>query len=109
MLHLLIDADACPVKEEACRVALRHDLQVTLVSNSRMRVPAGNKIRLEVVSDEFDAADDWIVNQAKKNDFVITADILLADRCLKKGAFVLGPTGKPFTEDNIGSAVAARE
>ena len=108
-MNLFVDADACPVKEEVYRVAKRHDIPVIVVANSRMRVPEDNNIRLEVVSDGFDAADDWIVEQAGPGDIVITADILLADRCLKKEAYVLGPTGKPFTEDNIGTAVVTRE
>ncbi|MDB5104125.1 MAG: YaiI/YqxD family protein [Fibrobacteres bacterium] len=109
-MHLIyIDADACPVKDETYKVAKRHGLEVIVVANSPMRMPFEDKIRLQVVSDGFDAADDWIVEQAGTGDIVITADILLADRCLKKGAFVLGNTGRPFTEENIGDAVASRE
>ncbi len=107
MLHIFVDADACPVKQEVYRVAGRYRLDVTLVANTRMRVPAS--VSLEVVDDGFDAADDWIVEHVEFGDIVITADILLADRCLKKGARVIGTTGKPFTEDNIGNAVATRE
>jgi uncharacterized protein YaiI (UPF0178 family) len=109
MLTLFIDADACPVKDEAYRVAARHGLDVIVVANSPMRVPADANIRLQVVSDGFDAADDWIVESAGPGDIVITADIPLADRCLKKGAYVLGNTGRPFTEENIGDALASRE
>ena len=108
-MHIFVDADACPVKDEVYRVAQRYSLAVTLVANSWMRVPQNKFIRLEVVSDGFDAADDWIAEQAEQDDIVITADIPLAGRCLKKGARVLGPSGKPFTEDNIGSALATRE
>ncbi len=102
-----MDADACPVKEEVYRVAARHAVPVIVVANSRMRVP--EEVRLEVVDAGFDAADDWIAENAGPGDIVVTADILLADRCLKKEAFVLGPTGKPFSEDNIGTAVVTRE
>jgi uncharacterized protein YaiI (UPF0178 family) len=82
---------------------------VTLVANSRMRIPNEKWISLEVVADGFDAADDWIVEMVQPLDIVVTADILLADRCLKAGARVIGITGKPFTEDNIGQAIASRE
>lgn len=104
-----MDADACPVKKEVYRVAERCRLQVTLVANAWMRVPREPWLRLEVVSDGFDAADDWIVDRVQPQDIVVTADILLASRCVKAGARVIGPTGKPFTEDNIGAAVAARD
>jgi uncharacterized protein len=109
MLLIYIDADACPVKDEVYKVAKRHALQVIVVANAAMRVPFDNAVRLEVVSDGFDAADDWIVDNAGPGDIVITSDIPLADRSLKKGAFVLGNTGRPFTEENIGDALASRE
>ncbi len=109
MLHLFIDADACPVKQEAFRVARRCGLEVTLVANAWMRTPNEPWITLEVVEDGFDAADDWIVEHVQPHDIVITADILLAERCLEKKARVIGSTGKPFDEDNIGQAVATRE
>lgn len=109
MLHIYIDADACPVKQEVYRVASRYHLDVTLVANSRMRIPDEQWITLEVVKDAFDAANDWIVQHVQTDDIVVTADIPLADRCLKEGAHVLGPTGKPFTEDNIGETVATRD
>lgn len=109
MLHIFIDADACPVKAEVYRVAGRYCLDVTLVANSRMRIPNENRIRLEIVRDGFDAADDWIVEHVQEDDIVVTSDILLASRCLKKGARVLGTTGKPFTENNIGEVVATRD
>lgn len=109
MLHIFIDGDACPVKEEVYRVARRCRLDVTVVANSWMRVPDEPGIALQVVTDGFDAADDWIVEHVQPDDIVITADIPLASRCLKAGARVMGPTGRPFTEDNIGDAVATRE
>ena len=109
MLHIYVDADACPVKQEVYRVAKRYDLAVTLVANSWMRVPDERWLRLEVVGDGFDAADDWIVEQVQPYDIVVTADIPLASRCIKEGASVIGTTGKPFTDDNIGSALATRD
>ncbi len=90
-------------------MASRYRLEVTLVANSWMRVPNERWIALEVVEDGFDAADDWIVEHVQPHDIVVTADILLASRCLKEGALVIGPTGKPFTEDNIGEAIATRD
>ncbi len=109
MLHIFVDADACPVKKEIFRVAGRYQLEVTLVANARMRVPDEPWIALEVVGDGPDVADDWIVEHLGAHDIVITADIPLAARCVEKGARVLGPTGKVFTEDNIGAAVATRD
>lgn len=109
MLHIYVDADACPVKQEVYRVARRYGLHVTLVANAWMRIPNEKWIALEVVSAGFDAADDWIVEQVQRHDIVITADILLASRCVKAGASVLGPNGKPFTADNVGEAVALRD
>ncbi|TVQ99356.1 MAG: YaiI/YqxD family protein [Desulfovibrionales bacterium] len=108
LLHIFIDADSCPVKQEVYRVAGRYQLGVTLVANSRMQVPSDQRITLMVVQGGLDAADDWIVEHARTQDIVVTADVLLADRCLKKGALVVGPTGKPFTAQSIGSAVAVR-
>lgn len=107
-MHIYVNADACPVKKEVYRVANRYRLAVTLVANAWMRVPHDGRTRLEVVADGFDAADDWIVEHVQPDDIVVTADILLAGRCLTKGARVMGSTGKPFTEDNIGQAVATR-
>jgi uncharacterized protein YaiI (UPF0178 family) len=109
VLHIFVDADACPVKNEVYRVAKRYRLDVTLVANSSMWVPDDQGIRLEVVGDGFDAADDWIVENLEPHDIVVTADVHLASRCLKNGARVLGTSGKPFTEANIGSAVATRD
>lgn len=109
MTQIFIDADACPVKDEVYKVAERYRLHVTLVANSPLRVPANPLIKMKVVTGGFDAADDWIVEAAKAQDLVITTDILLADRCVKKRVRVLSPKGEEFTEDNIGSAVAMRE
>jgi len=109
VLHIFVDADACPVKQEVYRVAKRCGLEVTLVSNSWMRIPEEPWLALEVVDDGFDAADDWIVDHVETDDIVITADVPLASRCLKKGAQVIGATGRPFTENNIGQAVATRD
>ena len=109
MLHIYIDADACPVKNEVYRVAERYGLEVTLVANSRMRIPHETWIRLEVVGSGLDVADDWIAEHATTDDIVVTADIPLASRCIGNGARVIGSTGKPFTEDNIGDAVATRD
>jgi uncharacterized protein YaiI (UPF0178 family) len=109
LLHIFVDADACPVKQEVYRVASRCRLNVTLVANSWMRVPNEEWILLEVVEGGFDAADNWIAEHVQPHDIVITADILLANRCLKKDAHVIGTTGKPFSENNIGHAVATRD
>ncbi|KQM28162.1 MULTISPECIES: YaiI/YqxD family protein [unclassified Sphingomonas] len=108
MTRILVDADACPVKEEVYRVAERHGAKVSVVSNSHFRVPVLPWVERVVVSDGFDAADDWIAGAAGADCVVITADILLADRCLKAGATVLAPTGKPFTGASIGGAIATR-
>ena len=105
---ILVDADACPVKEEVYRVAFRREVPVRVVSNSYMRVPAHPLIERVVVSDKFDAADDWIAEQASARTVVITGDILLADRALKAGATVIGHNGKPFTDASIGGAIATR-
>jgi uncharacterized protein YaiI (UPF0178 family) len=106
---IYVDADACPVKAETVKVATRHGLSVIFVANSWMQIPRGPRSRLQVVAEGFDAADDWIVERVARADIVVTADIPLASRCLEKGARVLGPAGKPFTEDNIGAALATRE
>lgn len=108
MIRVLVDADACPVKEEIYKVALRHGVPVTIVSNSPFRVPTHELIDRVVVSDSFDAADDWIAERAGHGVVCITSDILLADRCIKAGAVVLAPNGKPFTANSIGGAVATR-
>ena len=107
-IRILVDADACPVKDEVYRVAFRREVPVRVVSNSYLCVPAHPLIERVVVSDAFDAADDWIAGQADATTVVITGDILLADRCLKAGATVIGHNGKPFTPASIGSAIATR-
>ena len=109
MPDIYVDADACPVKEEVYRVAKRYGIPVFVVANRGMRVPREPGVELVVVGGGFDAADDWIAERAGGDDIVISADIPLADRCLKAGARVLGPRGKPFTEDSIGDAMAGRE
>ena len=121
-IQILVDADACPVKDEVYKVAWRHSdkaarlspgqpapVVVTVVSNQRIRVPDHPLIDRVVVGDAFDAADDWIVEHGDAGSIIITADILLADRCLKAGCgAVIAPTGKPFTHGSIGNAVAVR-
>jgi len=104
-----VDGDACSVKEEIYRVARRYRLEVTLVANSRIFTPRGLGIRQVVVKGHLDAADDWIADHATTDDIVVTDDIPLAARCLEAGAKVLSARGRPFTEDNIGDAVAARD
>jgi uncharacterized protein len=108
VLEIFIDADGCPVKEEVYRVARRYSLHVTVVANSRIRIPHGDWNRLVVVEGQFDAVDDWIVEHVATNDIVISADIPLAARCLDRGARVLGPRGDAFTQDSIGEALAGR-
>jgi uncharacterized protein YaiI (UPF0178 family) len=108
MIRILVDADACPVKEEIYKVAFRHKVSVTIVSNSPIRIPAHELVDRIVVSDRFDAADDWIAERAGKGDIVITSDIPLASRCVKSGAEVIAPNGKPFTEQSIGMTLAVR-
>jgi uncharacterized protein YaiI (UPF0178 family) len=107
-IRILVDADACPVKDEIYKVAWRRGVPVKVVSNSPIRVPEHELIERVLVSDKFDAADDWIVEQADAKTVAVTGDILLADRCLKKGATVIGPNGKPFTNASIGGAIATR-
>src|ERR1700712_447165 len=107
-VRILVDADACPVKDEIYKVAYRLNVPVVIVANSHFRVPAHPLIERVVVSDGFDAADDWIAEQSDAKSVVVTADILLADRCIKAGATVLSNTGKPFTGNSIGGAIATR-
>ena len=107
-MRILVDADACPVKDEIYKVAWRYGISVTIVSNSPIRIPDHPLIDRVVVNDSFDAADDWIAETCNGTSIVVTSDILLADRCLKRGSTVLAPTGKPFTVSSIGSAVAVR-
>lgn len=108
-IALYIDADACPVKAEIYRVAERYGLKVYVVSNSYINVPRDPRIERVVVSDGFDAADDWIAERVGPGDIVITSDIPLADRSLKKGAAAIGSTGIAFTTSSIGMAMASRE
>ncbi|HTH19269.1 MAG TPA: YaiI/YqxD family protein [Candidatus Udaeobacter sp.] len=109
MTKIYVDADGCPVKSEVYRVAERYKLPVVLVANKPLNLPMHSDLEMVVVNGAFDAADDWIVENSKPNDIVVTADILLADRCLKKSVRALGPKGVEFTPDNIGSVVATRE
>lgn len=109
MIQIYIDADACPVKEETYKVAARYKIKTFVVANQYQNVPLDTLIEMKVVSGNFDAADDWIVEQVTHKDIVITSDILLADRCVKKQARVISPKGFEFNEDNIGSAVSNRE
>lgn len=109
MPEIYIDADACPVKDEAIRVATRHGLRITFVANFGLRPSRDEMIRNVMVPQGADAADNWIVENAAAGDIVVTSDIPLAGRALDKGAVVLGPSGKPFTRDSIGMALAMRE
>lgn len=108
MLTIFIDADACPVKAEIYRVADRYAMRVVVVANAQLRVPNNPSIEL-VVRPGFGTADDWIAEQAGPGDIVVTADIPLAARCLAKGAYVLDSKGQPFTENDIGAALAMRD
>jgi uncharacterized protein YaiI (UPF0178 family) len=107
-IRIYIDADACPVKDETYRVAARHRLPVTVVAVGYIRVPDDPLIERVAVGAGPDAADDWIAARAGAPDIVITADIPLADRCVKAGATVIGPNGRPFTEQAIGMTLAVR-
>jgi uncharacterized protein len=109
VLHIFVDADACPVKEEVYKVARRYALRVTLVANATQWIPDDELFNLVIVREGLDAADDWIAEHAGDGDIVITADIPLAARALRNGARVIGTTGRPFTEDNVGDALATRE
>jgi len=108
VVEIYVDADACPVKEEVVRVADRYGLSVHMVSNAFMRLPQGKAVNQVIVSDGFDAADDWIAENIKPKDIAITADVPLAARCVESGAFVLGPTGKDFSDASIGMDLAMR-
>jgi len=109
MTRLFVDADACPVKEEAARVAERHKAAVIFVSNSWMRLPDSPYVERRIVPEGPDAADDWIAEQAQTGDVVVTADVPLAARCVDKGALVISPSGKPFREDAMGIRLAMRD
>ena len=108
-IRIFVDADACPVKAEVYRVAERYGLKVFVVANSYMNMPRSDMIERVIVNDGPDAADHWIAERAGPSDIVITADIPLAGRCVRKSATVIGPTGKPFTDDSIGMALATRD
>jgi len=109
VLDIYIDADGCPVKPEVYRVAARHGLKVTIVANSWMQTPRDESVRLVLVAGQFDSVDDWIVEHVTENDIVVSGDIPLASRCMKKGAKVLDTRGRVFTEDSIGEALATRD
>ncbi len=109
MTEIFIDGDACPVKDEVYAVAARIGLAVVVVANQRINVPADLGVEMVVVEKGADAADDWIAEEIRAGDIVITADIPLAARCLEVGAFALGTNGREFTSDSIGSALATRE
>ena len=106
--QIFVDADACPVKDEVYKVALRHEWPVSVVANSFMRVPAHRLLTRVMVPEGPDVADDWIAERADAKSIVITSDILLAQRCLENGARVLSPKRKAFTQNSIGSQVATR-
>jgi uncharacterized protein len=108
MLDIYIDADACPVKDEIYRVAARYHLRVFVVANGWLRTPESPLVQRITVTEGLDQADDWIVTHAGPGDIVITTDVPLADRCVKAGARVLAPTGRPFTPDSIGTDLATR-
>lgn len=109
VIQFYVDADACPVKEEIVRVAERHGLAAIYVANSWMRLPDSACVQRVIVAEGPDAADDWIAGRIEATDIVVTQDIPLADRCIKRGARALSPMGKPFTKDNIGMALAMRD
>lgn len=109
MLKIFIDADACPVKDETYKVAERYQIKVILVANQSIRIPLNPNIEMKVVAGGFDSADDWIVEQIEAKDILVTADLLLADRCLKKAARVLGAKGRELDIENIGDALGGRE
>ena len=109
MLNIYIDADACPVKDETYKVASRYGFKVFVVANQWMQIPLDSLIEMIVVEGGFDSADDWIVQNIKANDILITSDLLLADRCLKKKARVVGSKGKELDEENIGNVLGSRE
>lgn len=108
-IRIFVDADACPVKPETYRVAERYGLKVYVVANAFMAVPRSDMVERVIVPEGPDIADDWIADRAGTSDIVVTADIPLAGRCLRKGATVIGPTGKPFDDDSIGMALATRD
>ncbi|WP_407160487.1 YaiI/YqxD family protein [Bradyrhizobium sp. STM 3557] len=106
--RIYVDADACPVKDEIYRVAMRHDVPVSVVAGNFIRIPQDPLIERVAAGGGMDAADNWIAERAGPGDIVVTADIPLADRCVKAGAEVIAPNGKPFTKESIGMALAVR-
>lgn len=108
-IRIFVDADACPVKNEVYKVAERYGLKVFIVANSFMNVPRSDMIERVIVPDGPDIADDWIAERAGGSDIVITADVPLAGRCVRNGAVVISPTGKPFDDNSIGMALATRD
>ncbi len=109
MLEIYIDADGCSVKDEIYKVATRYHLKVFIVANKYLQIPANSNFQMQIVSGGFDAADDWIAETISNGDILITSDLLLADRCLKRGAKVLGPKGRELTEEDIGDVLGTRE
>lgn len=107
-ITIFVDADACPVKDETYKVALRHGVRCLVVCNGGIRIPESPLIERVVVSGEFDAADDYIADRTNAASIVVTSDILLADRCIKSGAAVIAPNGKEMTANSIGGAIATR-
>jgi uncharacterized protein YaiI (UPF0178 family) len=108
MLEIYVDADGCPVKDEVYRVADRYGLQVWVVANAWLRVPDSPLVTRVAVDEGLDRADDWIVERIGPGDIAVTADVPLADRCIKRGARAIGPSGKPFTDESIGVVLATR-
>jgi uncharacterized protein len=109
LITIYVDADACPVKNESIKVAKRYGLKIYLVSNFKMKIPKDELVETVIVNDHLDAADDWIVEHISNKDIAVSADVPLASRCLKKGARVLDPNGRVFTEESIGEALAHRD
>ena len=109
MIKIYVDADACPVKNEVFRVALRYGLKVYVVANSMLRIPQEELFELVIVNEQFDAADDWIAEHVHANDVAVSADIPLAARCIEKGARMLDPKGRIFTPESIGNVLANRD
>lgn len=108
-IAVLVDADACPVKDEIYKVAGRHGVKTAVVSNSWMQIPRDPLIERIVVPAGLDVADDWIAARARRGVVVVTADVPLAARCVKAGADVIAPNGRPFSEQSIGMALATRD
>jgi hypothetical protein len=108
MPEIYVDADGCPVKDEVYRVAGRYGLKVWVVANAWLRVPEGPLVTRVTVSEGLDRADDWIALRIGPGDIAVTADVPLADRCIKRGARAIAPDGRPFTPDSIGAALATR-